>query len=47
MVVAASFTFFNREQAEYIADAYLEDPEVLRADVNEADGAWRVVVTRR
>lgn len=46
-MVAATFKVFNREQAEYIADVYLEDPEVLRTDVNEADGTWRVIVTRR
>lgn len=46
-MVAATFNVINREQAEYIAYVYLEDPEVLRADVNEADGTWRVIVTRR
>lgn len=47
MVVATSFTFFNREQAEYIADVYLEDPEVLCAVVNQDGGSWQVLVTRR
>ncbi|MEX0660037.1 MAG: hypothetical protein WD080_12980 [Egibacteraceae bacterium] len=41
------FNFFNREQAEYVARVYLEDPEVLQADVLEVAGCWQVVVTPR
>lgn len=41
------FNFFNLEQAEYVAHVYLEDPQVLRADVLEVAGGWQVVVTPR
>lgn len=44
---ANSLRFFNLEQAEYVAHVYLEDPEVLRADVLEVSGGWQVVVTPR
>lgn len=44
---ARTFRFFNLEQAEYVAHVYLEDPEVLRADVLQVGGCWQVVVTSR
>lgn len=46
-MVVSTFRFFNLEQAEYIARVYLEDPEVLRVDVDEVGGCWHVVVIRR
>lgn len=42
-----SFRCVNLEQAEYVAHVYLEDPEVLRAEVIEVAGCWKVVVTSR
>lgn len=47
IAVADSLRYFNLEQAEYVARVYLEDPEVLRAEVLEVVGGWQVVVTPR
>lgn len=46
-LVLSTLSFFNLEQAEYVAQAHLEDPEVLRAEVDQVGGSWQVVVTRR
>lgn len=47
VTLSSTLRFFNLEHAEYVAQVYLEDPEVLRADVEEVSGSWQVLVTRR